>query len=246
MFKNALLAFFFALVLLGGQAAMAARCIYQETPTTKHLLDAIHANKARKKLYRKYFGAKAARAFGQVMLYEHLMLPFALPLDWKAQPFLCAGIPLYKGDLVSIALTPSFSNNPVTIQDFEQPDAARVVKELKQELKVAIENDLRNADANFTQGLELLHRKIATLLGTPHVNCLQRHFLESMALSLTNAKSYDLEAAKQGLKSTLPLSAKFALVHLQALSIMANLDRKAYPFQKEGIPLFCQDVPPIL
>ena len=53
---------------------------------TQHLLEAVHLNKARKKLYRQNFGAKAAKVFAEVMLYEHLMLPFALILDWQAKP----------------------------------------------------------------------------------------------------------------------------------------------------------------
>ncbi len=235
----------FLLFFTSGVGALASPCLYDERPTTQHLLEAIHLNKARKKLYRQHFGAKAANVFAEVMLYEHLMLPFALILDWQAKPFLCSGVSILKDDLVSIGMTPNFSSVRSMPQSFERPDSREAVKNLKKRLRETIEADRSSNDVHFTKTVELLTLKINELQLGPHVNCLQRHFLESTALALTHADTYQLKAQELGLKSTLPLSIKFAKVHLQALSIMARLDRNAYPLQKEGIPIFCQDVPPI-
>ncbi|HAZ11824.1 MAG: hypothetical protein A2X86_07770 [Bdellovibrionales bacterium GWA2_49_15] len=228
-----------------GVVAQAKTCIYQEKPTTQHLVDAIHLNKERKKLYRQHFGTEASQVFAEVMLYEHLMLPFARILDWQAKPFLCAGVEILRNDLVSIHLTPIFSSSRKMPQSFEKPDDRKAVVSLKKRLRQAIDADQAKEDPHFTETLGLLTRKIQELQLAPHVNCLQRHFLESAALALTHAAAYAEKAKELGIKSTLPLSIKFARVHLQALGIMARLDRNAYPLQKEGIPIFCQDIPPI-
>ncbi|MBI2518787.1 MAG: hypothetical protein HYV97_00135 [Bdellovibrio sp.] len=246
MFKNVTLGILcIMLFVTSSEVAHASPCLYDEKPTTKHLLEAIHLNQARKKLYQQYFGTKAAKVFAKVMFYEHVMLPFARILDWQAKPFLCAGVEILKNDLVSIGMTPNFSGQRIIPGRFERPDDREDVKNLRVHLQQSLEADQANNDIHFTKTLKLLSLKIKELNAAPHVNCLERHFLESTGFALTHAATYHVKSLALGLKSTLPLSIKFAKVHLQALSIMARLDRKAYPLQKEGIPIFCQDVPPI-
>jgi hypothetical protein len=74
---------------------------------------------------------------------------------------------------------------------------------------------------------------------------MTRHLLES-ALRITNgARRYAAEAEARGVASPAGLSRALLSMHLTTLGEGARLDRRAAPLQAEGVPIICQDVPPI-
>jgi hypothetical protein len=98
---------------------------------------------------------------------------------------------------------------------------------------------------NFARILEISKAGIQELADEPQFNCLTRHFLESIARAAALApKQNALARAKLGVPS-LEISRQFILSHLAVLKIARQIDAMAAPLQSAGVPIVCQDVPPI-
>ncbi|HEV2147105.1 MAG TPA: hypothetical protein VGR37_06865, partial [Longimicrobiaceae bacterium] len=90
-----------------------------------------------------------------------------------------------------------------------------------------------------------LGAELAALEATPCCHCMLRHMLESMLRVATLAPVHAARAEEAGMRSTAGLSRLLLRLHLLALSDAAKLDVLAAPIQARGIPILCQDVPPI-
>lgn len=214
-------------------------------PVTHHVTEAMTLNKERVKLYRQHFGKDAAKVFKKLILKEYQMVPLSYVFDLSARKFIKNGVGIFVEDLSPISSTPEFSSERVEILKSEVPVPLKNVKLDISVLKQTFKLDQFSNREDFVFTLGFLHKRLEELKSSPHANCLYRHFLESMAVILKNAPRHHNKALELGMESTLPLSRKLAKSHLIALLQMAKLDHKAFPFQEKGIPLFCQDLPPI-
>jgi len=113
------------------------------------------------------------------------------------------------------------------------------MKKLKAQLKIFVKNK------NIKGLTEYLEQNISSLSFEPRFNCMIRHVLESMNRITHLAPIHDKNARAKGLKSTMKLSMKLLKLHLMLLNSSADLDKKAAQIQSRGIPIICQDVPPI-
>jgi len=216
----------------------------QRHPITQHVQSAIKLNQERKQLYQKYFGNQAKRVFKRLILIEKLMLPPSWYFDSRAKDYLCGGVPIFSDDLVDVGLTPEFSHERILPQVDEEIYSKEQIKNRIKQLKSKVKK-IKSKNLPLEDLIAEVKQLIIDSKKDIHHNCLVRHFLESIHLGLYNLPQHRLKAKSLGMRDPLDLGLDFALVQINALKFMNDLDRMADPLQKEGIPIFCQDIPPI-
>lgn len=205
-----------------------------------HLREAIQLNKARAPLYKALSQGESGWLSWKLVLSERLSLMPAGALEWQARAFWKAGIPILCADFVPMAKTPAFKEHfdfkAPHLADYQEPPVDR----WKRDLSIAVHKMSFNA-------VHLTARRFLRELGEPQgFHCMVRHVLDSVARVAYLAPQYEARARKLGLRqSPESLARKNLWLHLQGLSLARDMDRQAAPIQARGIPILCQDVPPI-
>jgi hypothetical protein len=206
----------------------------------RHMREAAALNKARMPVYDSLTDGRSRGISRRMIWTERLALPAAWWVDWRARQFQREGIRIVCDDFVPMVHTPAFrpraADPPPPLSAFVPADARRIRRE--------VERSQRRG--GFAAASEVLERELAKLERTPAYHCMLRHLLES-ALRISNqAPRYAAEARARGLLADpTDLSRTMLDLHLTVLADAARLDRRAAPLQAEGIPILCQDVPPI-
>jgi hypothetical protein len=206
----------------------------------RHLREAAAINKQRMPLYDSLTGGRSRGISRRLIWTERLALVAAWYVDWRAKTFQREGIRIVCDDFVPMANTPAFqpraADPPPPLSAFAPADARRIRR--------AVERARRRG--GFPAASAVLEREIERLSGAPAYHCMLRHLLES-ALRISNqAPRYAAEARARGLAASPEgLSRTLLDLHLSTLGEAARLDVRAAPLQAEGIPIICQDVPPI-
>lgn len=217
----------------------SAQSLGVELPIRKHLIDATKLNHERIFEYAKLTNFKSYRLSRELILMEELALIYTIPLDLKAKKYIENGINIFQDDLVDMQETPSFlpnfeNNNYPTERISLEMDSLR-----KKWLKNIKEDQL---DIVYADALYLLdHAELSHL----NQNCLSRHFVESIARSILNLPHYRQKSKVLGLEDPTELAVKFLKVQINSLNWAYSLDKRAFPIQKNNVPLFCRDVPAI-
>jgi hypothetical protein len=203
-----------------------------------HLREAAHLNRQRMPLYSALSGGRSRGISRRLIWTERLAIPVAWYVDWRARGFLRAGIRVTCDDFVPMAHTPAFREripDPPPLSAFTPSDPRRIRRTIGE----AYRSD------GFPAASTAIEREIEQLKTTPAFHCMMRHLLES-ALRISNQASvYEVQARERGLRSPGGVSRLMLNLHLSTLGEAAKLDRRAAPLQAEGIPIICQDVPPI-
>lgn len=165
-----------------------------------------------------------------------LLSPLA---DAWAAPFQMVGIPILCQDFVDMSQTPSFRSShpegPISLDRFQAVDVDEMQKGLR-ELLTARE---------YQALAEFADLQIALLQDEPRFHCMLRHILESIRRMAALTPRYE-EQAKQKIKiSPAFLSRTILNAHIRLLNAAADIDKLAAPLQAQGLPIVCQDVPPI-
>lgn len=208
-------------------------------PIRKHLQDATKINLQRSPLYARLTNNRSLALSYELILMEKLALLATIDLDLKARQYLNNNIDLFHEDLVDMKYTPAFSDS------FPAGEAPRERIELDIESYVSLWlKDLKNqrTDDIIQSTRDLLDQGE---LRVNNQNCLTRHFIESITRTLWLMDKHSTDSQKLGLKDSKELSLKFAKIQIMSLKWAYSLDKRAYAIQKAGVPLFCQDVPPI-
>jgi hypothetical protein len=206
----------------------------------RHLREAAAINKERMPLYDSLTGGRSRGISRRLIWTERLGILAAWYVDWRARPFQRAGIRIVCDDFVPMAHTPAFQPRapgpPPSLADFVRADASGIRREVERAQRLG----------GWAAASATLEREIEALAATPAFHCMLRHLLES-ALRISNqAPLYADEAEARGLaESPEDLSLALLDLHLLSLGDAAKLDARAAPLQAEGIPILCQDVPPI-
>ena len=215
-----------------GARAPESRCM------ERHLREAAALNRERMPLYDSLSGGRSRAVSRRLIWTERLAIPVAWYVDWRAREFQRAGIPIVCGDFVPMANTPAFRarlDDPPPLSTFVAADARRVRRRVERALD----------RGGFPAASEALSRVLRALEETPRFHCMLRHLLES-ALRISNgAPGYAEMAGDRGVSSPVELSRTLLELHLGMLGEAGKLDARAAPLQAEGIPIICQDVPPI-
>ena len=222
-----------ALLLLAAQPARAQDSGCME----RHLREALVLNKARMPLYSELTGGRSRGISRRLIWAERLALPGAWYIDRRARRYQALGIPVVCDDFEPMDRTPAFrarTENPPPLSAFAPADARRI--------KRGVERAYRAG--GFAGASAALHEEIDAL-SEPAFNCMTRHLLESALRVSNGAQRYESDARARGVGSPAGLSRIVFKLHLLTLGEAARLDRRAAPIQAEGVPIICQDVPPI-
>ncbi len=135
--------------------------------------------------------------------------------------------------------TPTFrtryENGYPQAANFVQLDSSEITSKLKLALK---EEGFAGIYAEAKRYIALLHTE-------PRLNCLMRHTFESIARVAALAPGHLQASRSLELPSTEDLSMSLLESHFYMINQMNSLDKLALPIQISGVPILCQDVPPI-
>ncbi|HEX2094139.1 MAG TPA: hypothetical protein VHG28_17175 [Longimicrobiaceae bacterium] len=205
----------------------------------KHLEDAIRLNLERMPLYSRLTGGESGAVSRRLIRWERLALPVARWVDRRARPYQARGIPVVTADFVSMAGTPEFRERapepPLPLSDFRRADARRIRRAVGRAL----------ARGGFAGAAAALRGELAALEAARCYHCMLRHLLESMLRIAVLAPRHAARAEALGMRPPVGLSRLLLRLHLLVLADAAKLDAQAAPIQARGIPILCQDVPPI-
>lgn len=240
--KNLTLVLFFT---LASSSVFAQSMIGQERCFATHIKEAIEINKERREKYRHLYGDGPAKVMSRLIMFEKLILISANWYDLRARKYHRHDIPILCHDLVPMDLTPEFSFTKV-------PAAIKLPEIDFQKLKKELKKNLKRSNPNLEKADRLLVDALNVLKEEPRAFCLSRHFLESMLRAVRLIPHYEKHFSKLNMNDDLEinirperLSLGFLNTHLIGFGEMERIDRKAFIYQRQGIPLLCQDVPHI-
>ena len=220
-------AFLLVLALSHIQPALAAQDCFAE-----HLREAISLNELRRPLYAAATGGESDSVSRELIALERASLIFAKKLDERARPYQDAGIGLLCDEFVSMTLTPTFRLGDASTAPF-RPRPLRLFHRTTRALR-------RGGYAALSGQLE------TELHDIPEGSaCLTRHLLESTLRAANLAPGHAAGASNLGMESPDGLSRAFIFAQLASLPEAARLDRKAESLHAQGVPILCNDVPPI-
>lgn len=204
-----------------------------------HMREAIALNRERLPLYARLTGGASVPISRRLIRAEQMALPIAVWFDSRAQPFEVRGIPLLSDAFVSMDHTPTFqapaAPEPPPPWLFGSRDALQLARAASRGYK----------RDGWAGALLVLERGLDALGESPCYGCMVRHLLESAVRIALLAPRHAADAERLGLRSPVALSWRLVWLHLAGLGQAAALDRQAVPLQARGIPIVCQDVPPI-
>lgn len=204
----------------------------------KHINEAIKHNKIVSRRYAKLSDGESKRLSYTLINLERISKLLIINIDNESKIYQEAGIPLLCDELADMKDTPKFQERlPEELRpvDFFQYDYKKLSKNLKQLMKEDLLDEAYQALAND------LHR----LEAHPYQQCMTRHFLESIARTIKLADHHRNEAKKLGLPDPLRLIKKFITLQRRGLMLTNYMDTQAFPLQKDGLMIYCQDVPAI-
>lgn len=213
-------------------AEQAERC------TVIHVKEAMELNRQRRSQYRADGNRGAARILNQLILLEKVMLPFSASLDRSVIKLQNAGVPMWCEDLVSMTTVPTYQ----TQVSKPQYEFAPLEKAIRKKLKKQMKNfDFVSRDELYELIATIIHQE----LHDTHYNCLMRHFLEAAARSLKLSQKH-YEQAPQELRPMVAKALEKLIRQLaRSLVFAAIIDKNAAPYQAQGVPVLCQEMPPV-
>lgn len=225
-------------LLLSLFTVFTVSAIAQERCTVIHVREAMELNRERRELYRQDGNPDAARVLNKLIFLEKLMLPFSASLDRATRDLQLAGVSMWCEDLVPMHTVPEY-------QAFTEAPT-QSYRPFEKNIRKALTKKLRNF--KFSKRAELYNdiAKVITIdLNDHSYNCLTRHFLEAAARSLLLSDKH-YEQAPSALKADVEKALEKLLGQLSlALGAASSIDEKAAQVQARGVPVLCQEMPPI-
>jgi hypothetical protein len=167
-------------------------------------------------------------------------IPFATLVEYLNEPLAKAGVNILCEDFISMEKTPPFLNRaadlPLPIEQFSADLGWDEMGEFWQLARSRSYGQLAaRADA-----------VLAELKLVPTYHCMYRHILESIRLAAANAEAQLTRAHAAGLASEAERVIDMLMIsQAGVLPLALYLDKLSAPIHAQGIPIICQDVPPI-
>lgn len=201
-----------------------------------HVTEAIEINQQRKPLYAELTDEESVSISRGLILFEQTIVLPARLIDLRAARWQEAGLAIGCDEFVPISLTPEFRSH-------DDPPAG--AHDPRSGLALAAELKLAFALGGYDRLRGELEEELAELAAQPAYDCLLRHFLESLLRGANLAPIHVARAEELGLDSPNAISRDLILLQIAGLPVATKLDADAAPIQAAGIPILCQDVPPI-
>lgn len=211
------------------------RCLSQ------HLAEAIAINRLRQPQYGRQSMGASVGVSDWLILSESIAIPFARVLERWARPLVRAGVDIFCDVVVSMALTPSFK----LTQAKPTPKNSELFDPWlgSGSWLMMMWYGVIGSDQKLLQRLDEQLQQVSDL---PQFHCMQRHLLESLARALTYAPTHRSHSQEVGHGILGQFLVRVNIVNqLALLPFGFYLDYLAFPVQREGVPLICQDVPHI-
>jgi hypothetical protein len=202
-----------------------------------HIKEALVHNKKMLTVYSQLSNGKSENLSRSLILAEKISVLLLKNLERETKVYQEKGIPLLCEEIPDMKNLPTFQERlpeelrPVEFFDYDQK---LIVKKIKNFMK----------DDQFDMAYEAVANDLQKLEEYPNQLCLTKHFLESIARTLLLSTHRD-EAKKLGLPDPKNLIKRFITLQRRALPLTHYLDQQAFPLQKEGLLIYCQDVPAI-
>lgn len=199
-------------------------------------------NKFRRPLYAKASNYQSLEISNRLIAGEQLA-KFSSYLfynfDHLAKPFQEKGINIVCDEFVPMNLTPNFVHQSPApfprIESFVEIDPYIVRRSI-----------VRAMDKGYPETVTVVRHWISKIENSDsRFNCMTRHLLESVGRIAKLAPKHIRAAKRLNLPSPSSLSESMISSHLLMLPESVSLDALAAPLQASGIPILCQDVPPI-
>jgi hypothetical protein len=207
---------------------------------SSHLREAIALNQAREPLYAALTGGKSKGVSVRLIAAERFSLLGAWVVERKAEKWEAVGVPALCADFVSMSLAPPFAAHaePAVLNGGPAPVASLA---WKTEIGDALARD------GFPGVLRVVDEKIEQLRPERGYHCLVRHVLDSIARVAALAPGLEARSQEKGFApgALSELEAEVIQLNLLGLTMAEEIDRVAEPIQQSGVPILCQDVPPI-
>jgi hypothetical protein len=211
-------------------SATATHCV------STHIREAITLNTERKPLYAKVSSNRSAAISTELMTMEWSMLASLPLIELPARAYQKKGIPILCLDVVSMSETPAFVERlDKPTSPFVPFDGLALSKSL---MTTRLQYDERKLE-------EQLVAALAELETNRRFNCLARHFVESILRSVRLLPRYRAMSREQGLAEPNTILGTYINSQIASLAVASGIDHHAAPLQSEGIPILCNDVPPI-
>lgn len=204
----------------------------------KHILEAIEHNKKVSNLYSELSKGESKRLSNMLITLERISKLLVKNIDQETKIYQEKGIAILCDELADMEDLPKFQER---IQEERRPSNFfhYDYKSLSQNLRQLIE------DNKFNEAYQTIALDLQELEAYPHQLCLTRHFLESIAVTIKLSAGHREEAQKLGLPDPIKTIKKFITLQRRGLIFTHYLDSQAFPLQKEGLLIYCQDVPVI-
>lgn len=207
-------------------------------PITQHLNEAIAHNKKAAKIYSELSDGASSKISFILINLERFSKIIIGGVERETGIYHQKNIPLLCEEIPSMDGLPEFQerlSENLRPQDLFKYDRKSYVRSLKKLLK----------ENRFDEAYTLTSSDLIKLEEAPHQQCLTRHFLESIAITLKLTDTHRQEAKKAGLPDPINIIKKYIELQRRALFLTEALDKQAFPLQKDGLLIFCQDVPSI-
>ncbi|MEK7357605.1 MAG: hypothetical protein AAB250_14225 [Bdellovibrionota bacterium] len=225
-----------ALVMISGGALEARECFRE------HLREAIALNRERLPRYSSLSGGRSEAVSNRLILLERLALTgshLTHDFDKLDKKYQKAGLQVLCEDFVPMDKTPAFKpqfDGPAPLlTSFRSLQPA----DIKARLKLALKNG-GFLGVRIEAGLWL-----ASISSEPRMNCMMRHTLASIARIATLAPLHAERAKSRGLPTPENLERRLIESHWALIDQIQWVDRKAAGLQAQGLPIVCNDVPPL-
>ncbi len=210
-----------------------------DRPIRHHLKEAVKINLDRFSRYSEISDGDSIKISSELIFYERVAPFLTKSLEKKARAYHAHNIGIFHEDMIDMALTPAFRGyfSPAEIPG---DHISIPMKEFSDKWRDLLKNE--KSDELYQS---IVFELDEGLLKDKNQNCLSRHFTESIARSLMLLKKYQKAAVEANLPDPKNLMSEFIIYQIASLKWTYKLDSRAYPLQKKGIAIICDDVPVI-
>jgi hypothetical protein len=219
----------------------------------QHIRDAIQLNQQRSPRYSQLTNGESDEISRLLIGHEKDALLLARFYLWRTEKWRKSGIPVFCSEFAPMSLVAEFreepDSKPPRLEDFIRPswsDLERSASVILDEMDHTLVSPVPEATGLLWADLSrLTHESLAAVSREPRFNCMYRHVLESVVRVSKLAPIHARQSRERGLPSPESWAIAFVRRHLSVLKMVDDLDKKAAPIQARGIPILCQDVPPL-
>ncbi|KAJ3090697.1 hypothetical protein HK102_002919 [Quaeritorhiza haematococci] len=208
---------------------------------SKHLEEAIALNQQRKPLYSSMTNGLSERVSDFLIQSETIALRNSRAADLAAIPFQKQGINILCDEMIPMERAPAIQSKPIPPKVTELVPARLDGQALAAEIQAAF------AATGFEGVSKVAGKHLHSLEeSAPDYYCMSKHLLESIVRSANYATKHIEDAKAKGLQATPEtISTQMVKTQVEQLPGAALLDALAYPVQKMGVGIICNDVPKI-